>query len=122
MYPGPSRDGRYCIQTDREHHYWLQPLDGAAAREVHGINPGERILEWHADSNSVFVAHLTGSDVDIYTLDLTNGRRKLWTHFSPAEKTALVGKSAVVITPDGAHYVYQMQRIYSTLFLADGLQ
>jgi len=121
MYPGPSLDGRYCIQTDSEHRYWLQPLDGAAAREIHGINPGERVLEWHRDSNNVFVAKMTGSDADIYSLNLSSGERKLWTHFSPAEKTALVGKSLVVITPDGAHYAYQVQRIYSTLFLADGM-
>ena len=121
MYPGPSLDGRYCIQTDSEHRYWLQPLDGTSAREIHGINPGERILEWHSDSNNVFVAKMTGSDVDIYSLNLTDGQRKLWTHFSPAEKTAVVGKSNVVITSDGARYAYQVQRIYSTLFLADGL-
>jgi eukaryotic-like serine/threonine-protein kinase len=121
MSPGPSLDGRYCIQTDHDHRYWLQPLDGKAAREIRGVNSGERILQWHNDFNNVFVANLTGSDADIYTLNLTTGARKLWTHFSPAEKTALVGKSSVVITPDGTHYAYQVQRIYSTLFLADGL-
>ncbi|HKS73374.1 MAG TPA: protein kinase [Terriglobales bacterium] len=121
LFPGPSLDGRYCIQVDSEHRHWLQPLDGGPAREIHGLNAGEIILEWHGDSNNVFVAKLTSSDVDIYTLNLTNGQRKLWTHFSPAEKTALVGKVSLVITPDGAHYAYQLQRIYSTLFLADGL-
>jgi hypothetical protein len=122
MFPGPSLDGRYCILTDLDHRYWLQPLDGGAAREIQGIRPGERILEWHGDTDNVFVAAMTGSDVDVYTVNLTHGQRKLWTHFSPADKTALVGKVTLVMTPDGAHYAYQLQRIYSTLFLADGLK
>jgi len=122
LFPGPSLDGRYAILTDMDHRYWLQPLDGGAAREIHGIRAGERVLEWHGDSENVFVAATSGLDVDVYTLNLASGQRKLWTHFSPAEKTALVGKTTLVITPDGAHYAYQLQRIYSTLFLADGLK
>ena len=121
MYPGPSLDARYCIETDDENHYWLQPLDGTAAREISGIKPDETILEWHGDSNNVFVSKPTGSDADIFSLNLTTGERKLWTHFSPADKTAIVGRSSIVITPDGTRYAYMVQRIYSTLFLADGL-
>jgi len=122
MHPGASLDGKYCIQTDGKDHYWLQPLDGSTAREIAGINPGETILEWHDDSNNVFVSRPIGPDVEIDTLNLTTGQRKLWTRYSPADKTALAGVSSVVITPDGAHYGYMVQRVYSTLFLADGLR
>ena len=122
LYPGPSLDGRYCVLTDGKDHYWLQPLDGATGREIPGISAGERLMEWHDDSNNLFVSRPIGSDVEIYTLNLTTGQRKLWTRFSPADKTAIAGHSSMVITPDGAHYGYMVQRIYSTLFLADGLR
>jgi hypothetical protein len=60
--------------------------------------------------------------MQIYNLNLTTGQRKLWTIFSPQDKTARAGHSIVFITPDGAHYAYQSQRIYSTVFIAKGLR
>ena len=122
MFPGVSLDGKFCIITDGKQHYWLQALDGSAPREIHGITPGEVIVQWHGDSNNVFVSRAAGSDIEIYTVNLTSGERKLWTRFTPADKTAIAGRGSVIITPDGAHYAYMVQRVYSTLFLADGLR
>jgi hypothetical protein len=70
----------------------------------------------------LFVSRPVGSDAEIYTLNLTTGQRKLWARFSPADKTAMAGNHWLVITPDGSHYGYMVQRLYSTLFLADGLR
>jgi serine/threonine protein kinase/Tol biopolymer transport system component len=122
MHPGPSLDGKFWIITDGKQNYWLQSLDGGAPREIHGITAGEIILQWHEDSNNVFVSRPVGSDTEIYTVNLTTGERKLWTRFTPADKTAVAGRAMVMITPDGAHYTYMVQRVYSTLFLADGLR
>jgi hypothetical protein len=55
-------------------------------------------------------------------LNLTSGQRKPWTPFSPADKTAVAGHTKIRITLDGTHYAYELQGIYSTLFLADGLR
>ena len=63
-----------------------------------------------------------GDAVDIYYLNIATGQRKLWTHFSPSDKTAMLSLSRPVITPDGAHSLYAAQRIYSTLFVAKGIQ
>jgi hypothetical protein len=60
--------------------------------------------------------------IDIYDLNLTNGQQKLWTHFSPTDKTAMVAMRHALITPDGAHSLYAVQRIYSTLFLAKNIR
>jgi len=122
LFPGPSPDGKSCIQTDGQGHYWLQLLEGGSARELSGIAPGEKIINWHGDSDNVFLAHPDGINVQIYNLNLTTGKRQLWTTFSPQDKTALAGHSLVYITPDGAHFGYQAQRVYSTVFLAKGLR
>jgi DNA-binding beta-propeller fold protein YncE len=122
MTPGPSPDGKYCVLTEDKNHYWLQPLTGVDAREIQGINPGDLLLEWHNDSNNLFVSRAVRSDFEIYNLNLTTGERKLWTRFSPADKTAIAGNTWAVITPDGAHYGYLVQRLYSILFLAEGLR
>ena len=57
----------------------------------------------------------------IYNLSLATGESKLWTRFSPSDKAAIVGLRRPIITPDGAHVLYVVQRIYSTLFVARGI-
>ena len=121
LFPGPSPDGKLCIQTDGS-RYWLQSLEDNTVREVSGIARGERIINWHADSNNVFLAHPDGINVQVYNLNLTTGERKLWTMFSPPDKTARAGHTLLFITPDGAHFAYESHRIYSTLFIAKGLR
>jgi Tol biopolymer transport system component len=84
---------------------------------------GDFPLEWHNDSQNLFVEHSTSADaVEIYDFNLTTGQRKLWTQFSPSDKTAMIALRHPIITPDGAHVLYVAQRIFSTLFVAKGVQ
>jgi hypothetical protein len=119
LLPGPSPDGRFCIQTDGS-HYWRQSFEGTV-RELSGIARGEKIINWHSDSNNLFLAHPDGISVQVYNLNVSTGERKLWTNFSPPDKTATAGHTLLFITPDGSHFAYESHRIYSTLFVAKGL-
>ncbi len=121
LFPGPSPDGKLCIQTDGS-RYWLQSLEDNTVRELSGIARGERIINWHSDSNNVFLAHPDGINVQVYNLNLTTGERKPWTLFSPADKTARAGHTLLLITSDGSHFAYESHRVYSTLFIAKGLR
>jgi len=121
LFPGPSPDGKFCIQTDGS-RYWRQSLEDNSARELSGIGRGEKIINWHSDSNNLFLAHPDGINVQVYNLNVTTGERKLWTTFSPPDKTATVGHTLLFMTPDGAHFAYESHRIYSTLFIAKGLR
>lgn len=120
LYPGPSPDGKSCIQTDGLGHYWLQSLEGSSTREISGIAAGEKIINWHGSSDNVFLAHPDGINVQIYSLNLNTEKRQLWTSFSPQDKTALAGHSIVYITSDGTPFAYQARRVHSTLFIAKG--
>lgn len=118
-----SPDGKYAITTDGENHYWLQPLDKGEASEVKGLSEGDRPLQWHNDSQNIFFERQVGTDaVEIYNLDLATGESKLWTRFSPPDKAAMMAIRHPLITPDGAHVLCVAQRIYSTLFVARGIQ
>jgi Tol biopolymer transport system component len=117
-----SPDGRYTIITDGEDHYWLQPLDGGEASEIKALSEGDHPLQWHNDSQNIFVEHVNRADTaEIYALNLTTDQRKLWTRFSPPDKAAMIAMRHPLITPDGAHTLYTVQRIFSTLFLAKGI-
>ena len=70
----------------------------------------------------VFFERRAGLDaIDIVDLDFAPGHQKSWTHFSPTEKTAMVTMRHPLITSDGTHALYAVQRIYSTLFVAKGI-
>ena len=118
-----SPDGKYCITTDGEDHYGVQPIEGGEPREIKGLLEGDLPRDWHNDSQNIFVERPAGTDsVDIYDLNIATGQRKLWTQFSPSDKGAILSLRHPVITPDGAHALYVVQRIYSTLFVATGIQ
>ncbi len=117
-----SPDGKSFMTTDGENHYWVQPMDGSAPTEIKGLSPGDLPLEWHGGSGNIFFERLIGTDTsEIYDLNLATGQSKLWSHFTPADKIAMVALRHPIITQDGAHALYVVQRIFSTLFVATGI-
>ena len=118
-----SPDGQYFLTTDGGNHYWIQPIGGGEAREIKGLTEGDFPIEWHNNSQNIFLERRASLDaIDIYDLNLATGTRKLWTHFSPADKTAMVTMRHALITADGAHSLYAVQRCYSTLFVAKNIR
>ncbi len=118
-----SADGKYCITTDGENHFWVQPIEGGEPREIKGLSESDLPLEWHNDSQNIFFERGVGMDsVDIYDLNIATGQQKPWTHFAPADKSAILSLRHPVITPDGAHALYVVERIFSTLFVATGIR
>jgi serine/threonine protein kinase/Tol biopolymer transport system component len=118
-----SPDGQYFLTTDGGNHYWIQPIGGGEPTEIKSLVEGDFPLEWHNGSQNIFFERRGSLDaIDIYDLNLANGQQKLWTHFSPTDKTAMVTMRHALITPDGAHSLYAVQRIYSTLFVAKNIR
>ncbi len=118
-----SPDGKYYLATDSEKRYWVQPIDGGAASEIKGLSPGDIPTEWHGGSQNIFFERPVGTDTsEIYDLNLATGASKLWSHFTPTDKTAMLALRHAIVTQDGAHVLYVVQRIFSTLFVAKGIQ
>jgi hypothetical protein len=93
LFPGPSPDGRFSIETDGTNHYWLQPIDGGEAKEISGVRPAERIIGWRGDSNNLLLSDPTGADTEVYDLNLATGTRTLWVRFSPPEKLGFAART-----------------------------
>jgi hypothetical protein len=101
----------------------VQPTDGGEPSPIKGLSPGDLPLEWHNGSQNIFFERLIGTDTsEIYDLNLATGQSKLWSHFTPADKIAMISLRHPIITQDGAHVLYVVQRIFSTLFVASGIQ
>ena len=120
---GVSPDGKYCLTTDGNGHYWDQLTDGPNATEMQGLDANDLPLGWHNDSQHLFVRRYAGmGEVDIYDFNVSTGTRKLWMRFSPSDKTGIEAAPYTVITPDGAHILFTVNRLYSTVFLVKGLR
>ena len=118
-----SPDGKSFITTDGNKNYWVQPMDGGEPSEVKGLLPGDLPLDWHSGSENIFFERPIGTDAsEIYDLNLATGKSKLWSHFTPVDKSAMLAMRHPIITQDGAHVLYVVQRIFSTLFVANGIQ
>jgi serine/threonine protein kinase len=118
-----SPDGKYFLASDSEMRLWVQPVDGGPATEIKGLSPGDIPTEWHGGSQNIFFERPIGTDTsEIYDLNLATGQSKLWSHFTPSDKTAMLALRHAIITQDGAHVLYVVQRIFSTLFVARGIQ
>ena len=122
LFPGPSPDGKYCIESDGKGGYWLQQIEGGDTRRISGVAMEEKIANWHGGSNNIFVVRNDGPNVQVTDLELASGRRTPWMTFSPPDKTALTPNTFLLITSDGAHFAYEAHKIFSTLFIANRVQ
>ncbi len=110
-----------CIETDGTNHYWLRPIDGGEAKEITGVNPAERIIGWHGDSNNLFLSDPTGADTEVYNLNLATGARTLWVRLSPVEKAGIRSQD-FLFAPDGSRFAYGVRKINSNFFVANGFR
>jgi len=68
-----------------------------------------------------FLSDPTGTETEVYDLNLATGARSLSVRFSPGEKAGIRSKE-ILFTPDGFRFAYVVGRINSKLFVADGLR
>ncbi|HEX7254288.1 MAG TPA: protein kinase [Thermoanaerobaculia bacterium] len=114
-----SPDGRYVVGF-REGRPEVYPLDGSGeGRVVPGVQPGDRVIQWSADSRSVYVYSPQERPLKVFLLDLETGRKRLWKEFSLDESA---GFARVRVTPDGRYYVYGARTTFSELYLVEGLR
>jgi serine/threonine protein kinase/Tol biopolymer transport system component len=86
-----------------EGKYFLLSLDGTKPAPVPGIALGEVPIQWSADGRGIYVRGSDDSNIEIYRVDLSDGRRKFWKRIQP-DPVGLLGvevRGGVKITPDG---------------------
>jgi hypothetical protein len=99
----------------------LYPLSGGPTREIHGLTEEDRVINWAADSRSLFVYTRGEFPVKVYRLDPSTGRKEFVREIRPADAAGVLSTPHVFMTPDGRSYLYQLQRYLSELYLVNGL-
>jgi hypothetical protein len=100
----------------------LYPIDGGQPRPLPGIEIGDEILFWSADGRSVLVRRRRTLPVRIDRVDVATGKAQLWREIAPADRTGMTQIVSVRISQDETTYAYTVRRLFSELYLVDGLK
>jgi eukaryotic-like serine/threonine-protein kinase len=117
-----SPDGTEVAGIGPDGKAYLYSLTGAPTKSVPGLLPSEQPIEWSADSKSLYVYRPGEFPAKVSQLDLTTGKRTLWRSLAPADPAGVSQIGPIVMTPDGASYIYGYHRTLSDLYLVEGLK
>jgi serine/threonine protein kinase len=117
-----SPDGSQVAGVGPDGLAYLYPLTDGPAKSVPGFQPGEQPIEWSADGKSIYVYRPGEFPAKVYQLDLATGKRSLWRSLAPADPAGVSQIGPIVMTPDGASYIYGYHRTLSDLYLVEGLK
>ena len=121
-----SPDGRRLAAYGPEGDYYLAPIDGGETWRIRGVERGDELIQWSADGRFLYVKGPSKSFVELFRIDLLNGKREPWKKLEVPNKVGFVGiqngPGAIRITPDGKSYVYTSWQALGELYIAEGLK
>ena len=100
----------------------LLPADGGTPQLVRGSQPGDLVLRWSSNGQSLLVGTRGETSCPVSRLDLQTGARTPWKTFSPVDVAGVVAASCPLISADEQHYVFGYTRNLSDLFLVEHLK
>ena len=120
-----SGDGQRVVawnELDRKGYVCTTPAtgEGTCTTVPGAVTEEEDFAGWTADSRSVLVYKRYPVPVRVDRIDVTTGRRELFTTVQPAS-AAVSGLQYLVVTPGGA-LAYSYGRSRSTLYVISGLK
>lgn len=114
-----SPDEQFIATVDTESRVWIEPLGGAQAAEVKGIDRGEFPVGWSSDGKALFIARAEHLPVRIYRLEIASGKRELLQELSPRDPAGVFPDICIVYATLGAKaFVYSYFRLQSDLYAA----
>jgi serine/threonine protein kinase len=116
-----SRDGKRVAALDPERKAIVYDVAGGPPVFVPGALDGDEPIQWTVDGKGLVVGR-TEIPNRVFTIDMTNGQRKVMKTFSSLDPTGLLDNARPSFSPDLKSYVYTYSRITSDLYVLDGLK
>jgi Tol biopolymer transport system component len=120
MSSAVSPDGRRVVGV-RKGKLVVISIDGAGeARELPNLlSPRDRVPQWTADSQSLYVYDQTRRPLKVEICDVETGKRRPWKEI-PLDES--LSQLRLRLTPDGRSYAYGARSAFSELYLVEGLR
>jgi hypothetical protein len=118
--PPVSPDGKAVVLQDPSGTLMRWPIAGGDPVAIPGLLPGDKPLTWTDDGSALFVAGQS-LPITIERLDLATGKRTPWKTLAPSDAAGL--RFAVAsITPDGKYWALNTGKLFTDLYVAEGLR
>ncbi|HEY2796542.1 MAG TPA: hypothetical protein VGK26_01520, partial [Thermoanaerobaculia bacterium] len=124
-----SPDGLRVVAADERGELASYPVDDADAGAggqpvpIPGTAPGDAPIRFSPEGRSLYVlARGNGAACAIERLDLATGRREPWRAITPPDPVGVYAVPRLLLSADGASYVYAYVRLLDDLYLVDGLR
>ena len=118
-----SPDSNWVVLVDRKGQMWKYAVTGATSTALAGAQPGDDLLAWSPDGQSIWVLNRSTPPARIFRIDLRSGRRNHWRDVPfPDPGATHFGQLRVVMSADGSKFVYGYQSHLSELYVAEGLR
>ena len=118
-----SPDGARLLARGRDGKAWLVALQGGEPTLVPEIAPSDFVIGWTSEGRGLYVQR-RGDTVParIDKFDFAARRFEPWKEIKPADDAGVLRISSMIVSPDGAFYVYAYSRVLSSLYLVEGLK
>jgi WD40 repeat protein len=115
----PDGDSLLILRNGAWHSFSIQHN---TARPLHGLQPGEDLVGWSADSNHVFTRTIKSGEIEVSRLDIDSGKRETWQIWKPKNPAGVMfAATQIAITPDGHQMVFAFRALGGTLYRSDTL-
>ncbi len=111
------------ILARSEQGYAFYSPQGKIQKEISALTFDDALVQWTSDGKGVFVVNRNAENpLEVYRVDLDNGKRTLWKVITPSDPAGIAGRGVILMTPSGNSYAYTYRRVLSDLYLVPRLQ
>jgi len=117
-----SPDSHWVAGIGADLKGYLYPVAGGEPRAIPGFEIGEELIAWGQDSRTLYTYRPGELPAQVFRVDVTTGQRTLKKQLMPSDPAGVERIGPILLTADGANYVFGYHRILSDLYLVEGLK
>ena len=118
---GPSSpDSRFVVGIGENSAVAIYPVGGGPPRPL-ALEPGFHPVQWSQDGSSFYGYQMGELPAKIYKVDIASGKRTAVQELTPGAPAGVVTVAPVVISRDGARFLYSYNQVLSVLNIITGL-
>lgn len=123
----PSPDGKYAAgtgvpQASGPRKLTLFPIDGGSRIELTPTDPPWGVMQWSADSRSLFLYKSAEIPITIYRFEIASGKLTPVREVKPANRSGVVSVGPVVCDMQAAGCAYSYFETLSGMYVITGLR
>jgi Tol biopolymer transport system component len=117
-----SPDGKYIVVLSKG--TWMKwPVEGGDAAPIAGLKADDIVVAWTGDGQQLYLCRPDElRPRRVYLFDVASQKRTLWKSLGPQDWTGANNPSLPVVSSDGKHYAYLVNRSLADLYVVSGLK